>query len=408
MCTTPIYKSVFFLCDILFLFPDHRSFLHSFRRPLFFYPRYYCFFLSRFVPLLSFASLFHSRLLAEYSRSTCRLPTAGQVFNFFPFFSSIFLLLFFVTHRRPPTPYKFIPSFTSIRRTFPSFRLSLDRGRQSRERSVSVLWWFPKVHTALSRTTNFLSNHRSHTTIFGTDSLSSCPISSLWVSSAFPHSPIVAEASNFSTDLVRHTRRLRSLRQAFLCRCHRPRIIHLRGRFPARENISGGSAHSWPAGPPSSVNSHSSRSLPRVARARPSALHFGPFRLVSALSVAFMRATNVHNDYRTPGLPSDRRGFVEIPRPFSTLGLQASHARGISSYFTSSGNRPPFHRAHDFSVGLSTKANTRLGWTLSKFYSLVGDKGWRFYQVKPRLSTQFNLRSFNFLLSFLLLSYSVK
>lgn len=139
MCTTPIYTSVFFLCDILFLFPDHRSFLHSFRRPLFFYPRYYCFFLSRFVPLLSFASLFHSRLLAEYSRSTCRLPTAGQVFNFFPFFSSIFLLLFFVTHRRPPTPCKFIPSFTSIRRTFPSFRLSLDRGRQSRERSVSVL-----------------------------------------------------------------------------------------------------------------------------------------------------------------------------------------------------------------------------------------------------------------------------
>lgn len=86
MCTTPIYTSVFFLSDILFLFPDHRSFLHSFRRPLFFYPRYYCFFLSRFVPLLSSTSLFHARLLAEYSRSTCRLPTAGQVFNFFPLF----------------------------------------------------------------------------------------------------------------------------------------------------------------------------------------------------------------------------------------------------------------------------------------------------------------------------------
>lgn len=41
----------------------------------------------------------------------------------------------------------------------------------------------------------------------------------------------------------------------------------------------------------------------------------------------------------TPGLPADRSGFVEIPRPFFTLGLHASHAQGVSFFdFTSNRN----------------------------------------------------------------------
>lgn len=40
--------------------------------------------------------------------------------------------------------------------------------------------------------------------------------------------------------------------------------------------------------------------LPRVARARPSALRLGPFRHLSAVFVAFTRATAVHSDRRAP------------------------------------------------------------------------------------------------------------
>ena len=96
--------------------------------PLFFYLCHYCFFLSHVSFLYSLLYFSPSlRLLAIHSRSTCRL-TVGQVFNFFPFSSSLSRLFsFFPFHQCPLISLsKFIKLSTSIRRRFPTFWLSLD------------------------------------------------------------------------------------------------------------------------------------------------------------------------------------------------------------------------------------------------------------------------------------------
>lgn len=157
----------------------------------------------------------------------------------------------------------------------------------------------------------------------------------------------------------------------------------LRGRLlPDRggEYHTGDEAHSWPAGPPSSVNSHSQ---PRAAAEGSSwhgARHLGHLRHSSALSVAF-------NAGQT------RVGTMSEPRPDRTIGMEISCQTFLANERIDSDSDVARTSIHFESYNYSISSKAPFVTWLLRLFKWLQFKKWMTWEKFTRVSSQFTKSS---------------